>query len=51
MLYNTTNYYAPELERSILWSDPEIGIEWPLVSEIKIASKDEAGVTLKNLEV
>ncbi len=51
MLYKTTDYYAPELERSILWSDPEIGIEWPLVSEIKIASKDEAGLTLAQAEV
>ena len=51
MLYKTTDYYAPELERSILWSDPKIGIEWPLVSEIKIASKDEAGLTLAQAEV
>ena len=29
-LYKTTDYYAPEFERSILWSDPAIGIEWPL---------------------
>ena len=29
-LYKTTDYYSPEFERSILWSDPAIGIEWPL---------------------
>ncbi len=29
-LYKTTDYYHPEFERSLLWSDPEIGIEWPL---------------------
>jgi dTDP-4-dehydrorhamnose 3,5-epimerase len=29
-LYKTTDYYHPEFERSILWSDPAIGIEWPL---------------------
>ena len=29
-LYKTTDYYHPEFERSILWSDPSIGIEWPL---------------------
>ncbi len=29
-LYKTTDYYYPELERSILWSDPAIGIDWPL---------------------
>ena len=29
-LYKTTDYYHPEFERSILWNDPNIGIEWPL---------------------
>jgi dTDP-4-dehydrorhamnose 3,5-epimerase len=29
-LYKTTDYYHPEHERSLLWNDPEIGIEWPL---------------------
>ena len=29
-LYKTTDYYAPEHERSIAWNDPAIGIEWPL---------------------
>lgn len=29
-LYKTTDYYCPEYERSLLWSDPAIGIEWPL---------------------
>ena len=29
-LYKTTDYYHPEFERSILWSDPAIGIDWPL---------------------
>jgi dTDP-4-dehydrorhamnose 3,5-epimerase len=31
-LYKTTDYYHPEFERSLLWSDPAIGIEWPLHS-------------------
>ena len=29
-LYKTTDYYGPEHERCLLWSDPVIGIEWPL---------------------
>ncbi|HBZ98697.1 MAG TPA: dTDP-4-dehydrorhamnose 3,5-epimerase, partial [Pseudomonas sp.] len=28
-LYKTTDYYAPEHERSLLWNDPELGIQWP----------------------
>jgi dTDP-4-dehydrorhamnose 3,5-epimerase len=30
LLYKTTNIFYPEFERSILWNDPSIGIEWPL---------------------
>jgi dTDP-4-dehydrorhamnose 3,5-epimerase len=29
-LYKTTDYYAPAFERSLLWSDPALGIEWPI---------------------
>ena len=29
-LYKTTDYYYPEFERSLLWSDPAIGVDWPL---------------------
>jgi dTDP-4-dehydrorhamnose 3,5-epimerase len=29
-LYKTTDYYAPEHERTLLWNDPALGIEWPL---------------------
>ncbi|MFW8566556.1 dTDP-4-dehydrorhamnose 3,5-epimerase [Orrella sp. 11846] len=42
-LYKTTDYYAPEHERSILWNDPEIDIDWPLGDQTPILSlKDEA---------
>lgn len=51
MLYKTTDYYAPEFERSILWSDHQIGIEWPSIDDIKIADKDAAGTSLIQAEV
>ena len=52
VLYKTTDYYAPEYERSILWNDPEIGISWPLNGiEVKLSQKDEAGKTLKDADL
>ncbi len=51
--YKCTDYYAPELERSLLWNDPEIGIEWPLIPDegILLSEKDRNGVRLKDAEV
>ena len=42
-LYKTTDYWFPEHERSIMWNDPEIGIEWPIDFEPLLAAKDAAG--------
>ncbi|KAA3652766.1 MAG: dTDP-4-dehydrorhamnose 3,5-epimerase [Proteobacteria bacterium] len=50
-LYKTTDYYAPEHERSVLWNDPAIGIDWPLPGEPLLSGKDRAGVLLKDAEV
>ena len=50
-LYKTTDYYAPEFERSILWNDPAIGIEWPLEGEPVLSSKDKVGKLLGEAEV
>lgn len=50
-LYKTTDYYFPEHERSLLWNDPTIAIDWPLDGEPKLAAKDAAGKTLKDAEV
>ncbi len=41
-LYKTTDYYAPELERSIRWDDPNIGIRWPLIEQPCLSSKDRS---------
>ncbi|BAZ22593.1 dTDP-4-dehydrorhamnose 3,5-epimerase [Kalymmatonema gypsitolerans NIES-4073] len=51
VLYKTTDYYAPEYERTILWSDPDLAIAWPLEVEPIISAKDRAGKRLKEAEV
>ena len=51
-LYKTTDYYAPEHERTIQWDDPELGIEWPIADlEIRLSDKDEKGTALANAEI
>ncbi|MCA1851671.1 MAG: dTDP-4-dehydrorhamnose 3,5-epimerase [Beggiatoa sp.] len=50
VLYKTTDYYAPEHERVILWNDPDIEIEWPLADEPLLSQKDRAGLPLKQAE-
>ena len=42
-LYKTTDYWYPEHERSLLWNDATVGIEWPIDFEPKLAAKDAAG--------
>ena len=48
--YKATELYAPEHERSILWNDPAIGIEWPLEGSPTLSAKDAAGVLLADAE-
>ena len=53
-LYKTTDYYHPEFERSILWNDPAIGINWPLHminAEPLLAAKDINAQCLKEIDV
>lgn len=50
-LYKTTDYYAPQHERSILWNDPDLAIEWPLNGEPVISGKDRTGQRLNGAEV
>jgi dTDP-4-dehydrorhamnose 3,5-epimerase len=47
VIYKTTDYYAPEHERTLLWSDPALGIPWPLQGEPILAEKDRRGVPLE----
>jgi dTDP-4-dehydrorhamnose 3,5-epimerase len=45
-LYKTTDYWYPEHERSLLWSDSAVGINWPLQADPKLAAKDAAAPLL-----
>jgi dTDP-4-dehydrorhamnose 3,5-epimerase len=49
-LYKTTDYYAPEHERSLAWNDPTLGIDWPLTGEPLLSGKDRQGKALTEAE-
>ncbi|MEA3359974.1 MAG: dTDP-4-dehydrorhamnose 3,5-epimerase [Thermodesulfobacteriota bacterium] len=51
VLYKTTDYYAPEYERSIIWNDPDIGIEWPLRNKPLLSKKDNSTSPFKDAEL
>jgi dTDP-4-dehydrorhamnose 3,5-epimerase len=53
VLYKTTDYYAPEWERTIRWDDSDLGIEWPLVGDQPplLSAKDSQGKTLREAEI
>jgi dTDP-4-dehydrorhamnose 3,5-epimerase len=51
VLYKTTDYWYPEHERSLLWSDPAIGINWMIDGDPIMAEKDARAATLINAEV
>lgn len=48
--YKVTQLYAPQHERSLLWSDPALGIPWPLEGEPILSAKDRDGVPLAQAE-
>ncbi len=51
-LYKTTDFYAPEFERTLLWNDPDIGIQWPFLNGQSpvLSSKDQNGRSFKLLQ-
>ncbi|UOE80903.1 dTDP-4-dehydrorhamnose 3,5-epimerase [Vibrio splendidus] len=48
-VYKCTNYYAPQYEVSLLWSDSEVGIDWPINDAPILSQKDVEAMTLKEL--
>ena len=49
-LYKTTDYWAPEFERSIAWNDPTIAITWPIQGQPALSGKDQQGKLLVDSE-
>ncbi|KQV44861.1 dTDP-4-dehydrorhamnose 3,5-epimerase [Duganella sp. Root336D2] len=50
-LYKTTDYYAPQYERSIAWNDPDLAIDWHFDGAPSLSAKDAQGTPLRNAEV
>lgn len=50
IMYKLTEYYSPEQERTLIWDEPEIGIQWPAHTPL-LSHKDRAGQRLAELEV
>jgi dTDP-4-dehydrorhamnose 3,5-epimerase len=50
-LYKTTNYYAPQYDRVILWNDPDLGVDWQLKGEPILSDKDKAGKRFKEADL
>lgn len=53
IIYHTTQYYAPEWERTLLWDDPAVGVAWPISVDIQpiLSPKDLLGKCLAELEL
>ena len=50
-LYLTTDYYAPEHERAIVWNDPDLAIAWPVDGEPLLSQKDAQAASFRAAEV
>ncbi len=50
-LYKTTDYYAPEHERCIVWNDPTLAIDWPIQGEPVLSAKDMKGAAFLQADV
>ncbi len=50
-LYQTSDYWAPEYERCIIWNDPKLGIDWPIDVQPVLSGKDSQGADFELAEV
>lgn len=51
VLYKATDFYAPELERTIAWNDPGLGVDWELDGEPIVSAKDHQGIAFQDAEL
>ena len=51
VLYKTTDFYAPDHERTLLWNDPKLGISWPDHAKPLLSDKDRRGLSLDQAEL
>jgi dTDP-4-dehydrorhamnose 3,5-epimerase len=51
MLYKTTDYWAPQHERCIVWNDPTLNVAWPLQGEPVLSAKDRQGIAFDRAEL
>lgn len=52
VIYKCTDYYAPEFDRSLLWNDPQLDIQWPLINQQAplLSEKDQYGTGFEEVE-
>jgi dTDP-4-dehydrorhamnose 3,5-epimerase len=53
VIYKTTDFYAPDWERTLIWNDPEINIRWPLLDNRlpTLSAKDSQGLPFGQIEL
>lgn len=53
LVYKTTDFYAPKWERTLLWNDPQVGVDWPLLPGLQpvLSDKDATGLPLAQAEL
>lgn len=51
VLYKTTDYWAPQFERTIVWNDRDLAIAWPIGEEPHLSAKDKSGAAFNEAEI